>query len=111
MPKINKYLRDVACDLLLNTFGNFSPADIRPLHMQALYDKMAIRPATVNRRMDDLSKIFAWDRTRGFCDINPCKQIERQKGGGGYEPWPDWALEKLFAEGRPHVVQAAVELT
>jgi integrase len=108
LSKDSKLLRDLACDLILSKFGAFSPADIRPLHMQALYDKLASRPATANRRMDDMSALFSWGRTRGFCDTNPCARIERVKGGTGYEPWPEWALEKLFTEGQPHVVQAAL---
>jgi integrase len=108
LSKDSKALRDLACNLLLETFGAFTPADIRPLHMQALYDKLAARPPTANRRMDDMSAIFSWGRTRGFCDTNPCARIERVESDGGYEPWPEWALEKLFTQGRSHVVQAAL---
>jgi Phage integrase family len=104
----SKTLRDLAADLLLETFGAFRPSDIRPLHMQALYDKLSERPATANRRMDDMSAIFAWGRTRGFCDQNPCTRIERVKSEGSYEPWPTWALEKLFKDGKPHIVKASI---
>ncbi len=104
----SRILRDLACQLLLDTFGAFSPADIRPLHMQALYDKLSDRPATANRRMDDMSAVFSWGRTRGFCDTNPCARIERVNGGSGHEPWPAWALERLLTEGQPHIAQAAI---
>lgn len=108
LSKDSKMLRNLACDLLLDTFGQFTPRDIRPVHMQALYDKLSDRPATANRRMDDISAVFAWGRTRGYCDTNPCTRIERMAGGTGYEPWPAWALKKLFTDGKPHVTQAAL---
>jgi integrase len=108
LSKSSLTLRNLACDLLLKTFGAFLPADIRPLHMQALYDKLSSHPSTANRRMDDMSAIFAWGRRRGFCDINPCERIERVQTSSGYEPWPAWAIEKLLTQGQPHIVKAAV---
>lgn len=108
LSKDSRALRDLACTLLQTTFNGFLPRDIRPLHMQALYDKLASRPATANRRMDDMSAVFGWARRRGFCDINPCERIERVHSDSGYEPWPAWAIEKLFTEGKPHIVKAAV---
>ena len=100
LSKDSRKHRDLTCDLLLNTWGKFMPRDIRPLHVQALYDKLAIRPPTANRRLDDMSALFAWGRRRGFCDLNPCERIERVKTSGGYEPWPAWALEKLLTEAQ-----------
>lgn len=108
LSKNSRYLRDQACDLLLSTFGDFLPTRIRPLHMQALYDKMSDRPATANRRLDDMSAVFAWGRPRGFCDANPCARIERLHSEGSYEPWPMDALETLFTKGKPEIVQAAL---
>lgn len=108
LSRNSRHLRDLACDLLLDTLGEFSPRAILPVHIQALYDKLADRPATANRRLDDMSAIFAWGRLRGFCDTNPCARIERVKGVGSYEPWPEWALEKLFKEGHPHMVKPAL---
>jgi integrase len=109
LGKNSKGLREQASALLSNTFGDVCvPSQIKPLHMQALYDKLSARPATANRRMDDMSKIFAWGRLRGFNDINPCSRIERVHSTTGYEPWPMWALEKMMAEGKPHIVQAVL---
>jgi integrase len=101
-------LRDLACDLLLDYFSEFSPKDILPVHVQAVYDDLSARPATANRRLDDMSSLFAWGRTRGFCEINPCSKIERVESEGSYEPWPMWALKKLFEDGKPHLVQVAI---
>lgn len=55
-----------------------------------------------------MSAVFSWGRTREFCDINPCSRIERVKSDKSYEPWPAWALEKLFNEGRAHIVRPAL---
>lgn len=108
LSKASRYLRDMACDLALERWGRWSPSMIRPLHAQALYDSLAARPPTANRRMDDLSKLMAWGVLRGFCDANPCSRVERVKGTGSYEPWPLDALETLFRHGHAHIVRAAL---
>lgn len=104
----SKRLRNLACDLLMEKLGEFPPGSIRPVHIQALYDQLSDHPATANRRLDDISAVFAWGRRRGFCDTNPCTGIERVKGVGHYEPWPDWALKLLIEKGRPHLVKPAL---
>ena len=93
---------------MLDRWGAFLPAHIPPVHVQALYDSLADRPATANRRLDDLSALFGWGRRRGFCETNPCGRIERVASEGSYEPWPEWALEKLFKEGLPHLTRVAL---
>jgi len=72
----SRKLRDLACELVLEKIGPFDPNDIRPLHIQAIYDQLAHRPATSNRRLDDMSALFAWGRRRGYCDVNPCTKID-----------------------------------
>ncbi len=104
----NKNLRNLALDLALERWGEFLPSLIRPVHVQAVYDSLSDRSATANRRLDDLSAVFAWGAVRGFCDVNPCRKIERVKGVGSYEPWPQWALERLFADGQPHLTRVAL---
>jgi hypothetical protein len=108
LSKTSRHARDAAIDLILSRWRQFLPAHIRPLHAQALYDSLADRPATANRRADDASAFFAWGRRRGFCDINPFERIERVKSEGSYEPWPLDALEKLFKEGSSHLVRPAL---
>ncbi|NRB18785.1 MAG: tyrosine-type recombinase/integrase [Rhodobacteraceae bacterium] len=108
LSRNSRHLRDLACDLVMDVLGEFSPRSIQPVHIQALYDTLADRPATANRRLDDISAIFAWARLRGFCEINPCTRIERVKGKGSYEPWPEWALERLFQDGKPHMIKPAL---
>lgn len=86
-------------------------ADIRPdkhVHVQAFYDTLADRPATANRRLDDISAVSAWGANRGFCDAISCSRIERGKSDGSYEPWPEWALETLFTAGQPHISKAVL---
>lgn len=100
--------RDLSCKLLVDRWGDFDAHDIRPLHCQALYDSLSEKPATANRRMDDISAIFRWGSNRGFCDANPAERIERVENSGSYEPWPSWALERLIQKGKPHIVRAAL---
>lgn len=108
LSKASRHLRDAACDLMIERWGTFAPADIRPIHAQALYDSLANRPATANRRADDMSALFAWGKPRGFCDSNPFTGIERVTSDGSYEPWPEWALERLFQNGQPHILKPAL---
>jgi integrase len=99
---------DLAVNLVIERWGDFDAHDIRPMHAQALYDSLADRPATANRRMDAISAVFAWGRTRGFCDDNPCSRIERIKNEGAYDPWPSDALQKLVDEGKQEIVKVAL---
>ncbi len=108
LPPTSKNLRDLASALIVERWGVFEASAIRPIHVQALYDSLTERPATANRRLDDISAIFGWSRTRGFCDENPCIGIERVENEGSYEPWPNEALTKLITEGRPEIVKVAL---
>ena len=108
LSKNSQGLRVQAMDLALERWGAFMPSQIRPVHVQAVYDSLASRPASANRRLDDLSALFSWGAVRGYCDANPCRRIERVKGEGTYEPWPQWALEKLLSEGKPHITRVAL---
>jgi len=103
-----QYGRIRALDLMVDRWGCFEAQAIRPLHAQALYDSLADRPATANRLMNDISATFSWGRTRGFCDENPCRGIERIDPEGGHEPWPEAALAKLIENGRPEIVKVAL---
>jgi len=108
LPKASRTLRDLALDLLEERWGEFEAGAIRPLHAQALYDSLADRPATANRRLDDISATFGWGRTRGFCDENPCARIERIDAAEPYEPWPADALDVLLTKGKREVVKVAL---
>lgn len=103
-----QYARIRALDLMVDRWGQFEAQAIRPLHAQALYDSLADRPATANRLMNDISATFSWGRTRGFCDENPCKGIERIDPEGGHEPWPEAALSTLIENGKPEIVKVAL---
>ena len=111
LPPKSRNGRDHALGLMLERWGRFESAAIRPVHAQALYDSLASRPATANRRLDDISAVFGWGRTRGFADENPCARIERVESEGSYEPWPDEALGALLAAGKPEIVKVALVAT
>lgn len=104
-------LRNLALELMTDRWGEFEATDIRPVHVQALYDSLSERPATANRRLDDISSVFGWGRPRGFVDVNPCRKIERVASEDSHEPWPDEALNKLFSDGKREIVKAALVAT
>lgn len=108
LPKASTTLRDLACNLMLDRWGPFEAAQIKPVHVQALYDSLAERPATANRRLDDISAVFGWGKPRGFVDTNPCTGIERVQSEESYEPWPDDQLKLLIDKGKPVIVKVAL---
>ena len=108
LPKASRRLRDYALDLMKARWGAFDADQIQPKHVQAVYDTLSERPATANRRLDDMSAVFAWGRVRGFCEENPCIGIERVQSDEGYEPWPDDKLAILLEQGRPHLVKVTL---
>lgn len=108
LPPASKNLRDMALTLMGDRWGAFEAAAIRPIHVQALYDSLADRPATANRRLDDISAVFAWSRPRGFVDANPCSRIDRVQSEGSYEPWPEDALQTLITNGKQEIVKVAL---
>ncbi|WP_108482296.1 tyrosine-type recombinase/integrase [Oceaniglobus ichthyenteri] len=108
LPRPSRRLRDYALDLMMDRWGAFDATAIRPVHVQALYDSLADRPATANRRLDDISAVFGWGRTRGFADVNPCARIERVQSTESREPWPDDALRTLIDQGQPHILRPAL---
>lgn len=111
LPPASKTLRNLALTLMQDRWGQFEAAAIRPVHVQALYDSLADRPATANRRLDDISATFGWGKPRGFVDVNPCSRIERVKSEGAYEPWPDAALQVLLEKGKREIAKVALVAT
>lgn len=86
LPRQSKAMRDLALALMEARWGSFEAGAIRPIHVQALYDSLADRPATANRRLDDISAVFAWSKPRGFVDANPCSGIDRVQSEGLMSP-------------------------
>ncbi|MBU2358725.1 MAG: hypothetical protein KKB02_07335 [Alphaproteobacteria bacterium] len=108
LPKQSRTIRDYALTLMTERWGPFEARDIRPIHVQAVYDSMSSRPASANRRLDDISAVFGWGIPRGFTDENPCRGVERIKSTDSYEPWPNDALTLLMEQGLPHIVRPAL---
>lgn len=101
----SKKCRIRAAGILTGRLGDFLAADIKPIHMQALYDQLAKKPRAANRNFDDISAIFAWGIPRGFVDTNPARTIERITVRSHYEPWPAWALARMVEQGHPHILR------
>jgi hypothetical protein len=101
--------RDRAIRILCDTWGQSDAHDIRPIHAQALYDRLAADSASAaNRFADDARAIWSWGTPRGYADSNPWRGVERIEGGEGYEPWPIEPLTRLIRDGAPHIVRVAI---
>lgn len=108
LSESSRQFRDRAGALLVDRWGDFDARDIKPVHCQALYDKIADRPATANRLWDDVVQFFAWGVPRGFCERNPATEIERVRNEGAYEPWPSKPLAVLLHRGQWHIARVAL---
>lgn len=104
--KAPPYYKLRALNLLREKWAMFEAFEIKPLHMQALYDSMCDKPQVANRLFDEVSVVFQWGIPRGFTDINAAKAIERVTAGESYEPWPTWAIEKFISEAQWHICRA-----
>ena len=100
------YYKDRALKLLIDKWANFEAADIKPLHMQALYDSLCSKPQVANRIFDEISTTFHWGIPRGFSDQNHARDIQRMEVGESYEPWPTWAIEKFISQAKWHLCRA-----
>lgn len=100
------YYKNRALTLLKEKWARFEAADIKPIHMQALYDSLCSKPQVANRLFDEISVIFQWGIPRGMVQSNGVRAIERTTVGESYEPWPTWAIEKFIAESHLHLCRA-----
>lgn len=100
------YYKARALKLLREKWAQFEAADVKPLHMQALYDSLCSKPQVANRLFDEISVTFQWGIPRGFVDNNYAKDIERIESGESYEPWPTWAIEKFISKAQWHLSRA-----
>lgn len=101
--------RDRAIRILCDPWGHVDAHEIRPIHCQALYDRLAAdSPSAANRFADDARAIWSWGIPRGYAETNPWRGLERAEGGEGYEPWPIEPLTRLIRDGAPHIVRVAI---
>ena len=63
-------------------------------------------PRSANGLVAMLSILLNFGMLRGWCSVNPCKQVKKLKGGKSYEPWPEVAIERFRAEANPRLVWA-----
>ena len=94
---------------LQSLIGEFQAADIKPKHMLAIQDEMRNTPSAANQMIRVAGTLFKWGVPREFCDINPCREIQKLKAGDGWKPWPEWAFKMMREEFRD-IVRLACEL-
>ena len=63
-------------------------------------------PRSANGLVAMLSILLNFGMLRGWCSVNPCKQVKKLKGGESYEPWPQVAIERFRAEANLRMVWA-----
>ncbi len=100
------YYKNRALELLKSKWARFETSDIKPIHMQALYDQLCDKPQVANRLFDDISATFQWAIPRGFTEINPAMAVDRIDAGESYEPWPIKAIEVFIAKAQWHLCRA-----
>ena len=90
-----------SCAHIERAWGPLEVRGIEPRHVLALRDLHAATPAAANNLLRCLTRMLAWGVPRGWRDDNPCREVEKLKGGDGYAPW-DWdVIEAARAELRP----------
>lgn len=76
---------------IVEAWGDLEVAGIAPVHVLALRDRWADKPATANNMLRCLSSMLSWSVPRQYRNDNPCREIKPLKQGDGYAPWP-WAV-------------------
>jgi len=83
---------------LLQIFGDMAPTDIRPSHIaKYLRVERGDAPVRANREFALLSNLMNLACERGELDVNPCKQVRRNKERPRKNPPSVAALETFLA--------------
>lgn len=86
------------CTRIEASWGNLEVRGIEPKHCLELRDLWAHAPATANNMMRCLSSMLGWSVPRGWRSDNPCREVPKLKGGEGYAPWPQEAIDQAKEE-------------
>lgn len=79
-------------------WGTLEVVGIQPKHVLELRDLWAHVPATANNMLRCLSSMLGWSVPRGWRGDNPCREVPKLKGGEGYAPWPQEAIDEAREE-------------
>lgn len=96
------------CRRISEVWGGLEVRGIEPMHVLALRDKFADKPANANNLMRCLSAMLSWSVPRAYRKDNPCREIKRLPIGDGYEPWPWEIVDRAWNELRRDLLFASV---
>lgn len=87
--------------------GDVLVREFRAKHGHELRDLYADRPTTANHLISVMQSAVAWGLGRDYADVNIFRDVKRLKrGGDGYDPWPQWALDLVWEHGPPDMIMA-----
>lgn len=83
-------------------FGHMQPAEIKPPHIRQFMDALAGQGkiVTANRHHSYLSVLFGWGIERGWCEVNPAKQVRKFREQARDRYIEDWEYELVLAVAR-----------
>lgn len=94
-------------DQIKSKWGGLQVSGLRPSHVLKLRDAMAATPGAADHMVSVLRTVIEWGIPRDFADTNPATSIKKlARGGDGYQPWPQWALDLVTEHGPPAMVKA-----
>lgn len=66
---------------LCKVFGKMRPTEVKPMHIARYMDLATehARGGSANREKALLSTLYQWLIRRGYCEINPCKAVSKNK--------------------------------
>lgn len=83
-------------------FGHMLPIDIKPPHIRGFMDALAKQGkiVTANRHHSYLSILFSWSIERGWCEINPAKQVRKFQETPRDRYTEDWEFDLVQSIAR-----------
>ncbi|MGQ3211619.1 tyrosine-type recombinase/integrase [Shinella sp.] len=76
-----------------SAWGSLSPRGLKPVHVQAIINGMADRPAAANNFLSTMRSFSKWAKLNEFIAINLTEGISPRKTEGGHKPWTPEQLE------------------
>ena len=76
-----------AMKLAREAWGDLSPKGLRPVHIQAVMDKLAGQPGKANNFLSGMRAFSTWARSRDHIEASLSEGIKPYAVTGGHQPW------------------------
>lgn len=73
--------------LAREAWGNLSPRGLKPVHVQAILNGMADRPAAANNFLSTMRSFSKWAKLNEFIITSLTEGLSPRKTEGGHKPW------------------------